>query len=82
MTHLIYDTEELKKTKQAILDAKKDNGYMCDYDKYNKQIERAYNNIKEYSDELDLISFLDELRVIRIKHADISSTITKSQKKL
>ena len=65
-TNLIYDTEELKKTKQAILDAKKDNGYMCDYDKYNTQIERAYNNIKKYCEELDLIAYLDELRKARL----------------
>ncbi len=67
--------EVLHETKDTILSANKKGGYMCDYKSYTKKIEDAYSDIQKYVEKLDLVSYLDELRCVRIGAANIKSSI-------
>ena len=65
----------LETTKKIMLDATKDNDYEYDYNKYEKQINKAFDDITAYIKKLELVKYLDELRCIRIKSAKIESKI-------
>ena len=63
--------QALEETKGAILNAKKEDGYMCDYATYKDAIERAYSDIKEYCAQLQLSDYLIELMRARLIAAKI-----------
>ena len=73
-----YDTQykklfdrALKDTREVILNAKRKDGYMCDYATYAEAIERAYGDIKEYCDQLQLSDYLTKLMKARLNQANI-----------
>ena len=69
----------LDETTNVMLKATKENGYTYDYGKYAEDINKAYDDIKAYSEKLDLVQYLDELRCVRIDAANIKSPIFKNE---